>query len=109
MYLPMFLESIRRIQKGEKTTTLRSLKYNYVVGEELTLEGTDICIRITERQQVTIPDDLTPEIARGEGYESVQAMVDALKARYRGNYLTRQWLYTFVVVTTKAPVTKSSA
>jgi hypothetical protein len=105
----MFSESIRRIQKGQKTTTLRSLKYTYAVGETLTLEGSDVCIRITERRQITIPDDLTAEIARGEGYESVPAMVEVLKARYRGNYMTPQWLYTFVLVNSKKSPTKSAS
>ncbi len=101
MYLPMFAESIKRIQRGEKTTTLRSLKYNYAIGEKLTLEGSDVLIEITDRRQITIPDDLTPEIARGEGYKDVQEMVDALKARYRGNYLATQWLYTFSLIKAK--------
>ena len=108
MYLPMFAESIRRIQRGEKTTTLRSLKYTYAIGEKLTLEGTDILIEITDRRQITIPDDLTPKIARGEGYESVQEMVEALKARYRGNYSMSQWLYTFTLIKSKASVTKTA-
>jgi hypothetical protein len=98
MYLPMFSESIQRIRNGEKTTTLRSLKCNYAIGESLTLEGTMMRIQITDRQRITLPDDLTPQIAKGEGYANVQEMMDALLTRYRGKLVPQWWLYTFVLV-----------
>ncbi|MBI1743870.1 hypothetical protein HYR54_12510 [Candidatus Acetothermia bacterium] len=107
MYLPMFLESIRRIQEGIKTTTLRPLKNNYTVGAILTLEGTNIRIQITDRQQITVPDGLTPTIAHGEGYGSVQEMVDFLRKRRWGRPIPNKpmihWLYTFALVAAAPP------
>ena len=104
MYLPMFMESIRRIQEGIKTTTLRPLKNDYKVGAILTLEGTNIRVQITDRQQITVPDDLTPTIANSEGFGSVQEMVDSIRKRRWGrpipNKPTIRWLYTFALVAT---------
>ncbi|MBI1742744.1 hypothetical protein HYR54_06710 [Candidatus Acetothermia bacterium] len=108
MYLPMFVESIRRIQQGKKTTTLRPLKCNYKIGEHLTLEGTYLRVQITDRRQITVPGDLTPKIARGEGYKNVQEMIDAMYARYRGNLPPQWWLYTFALAAPKTPRSKSS-
>ncbi len=108
MYLPMFSESIERIQKGEKTTTLRSLKCDYEIGENLTLEGTALRIQITDRQRITLPDDLTPQIAQGEGYTSVQEMMDTMLARYRGKLVPQWWLYTFALVLPTTPIAELS-
>jgi hypothetical protein len=103
----MFLENIRRIQQGIKTTTLRPLKNDYKVGAILTLEGTDIRIQITDRQQITVPDGLTSTIAHGEGYGSVQEMIDSLHKRRWGRPIPRRpslhWLYTFALVATTPP------
>ena len=107
MYLPMFMESIRRIQQGIKTTTLRPLKHDYRVGAILTLEGTNIRVQITDRQQITVPDGLTPIIAHSEGYGSVQEMVDSLRKQRWGrpipNKPTIHWLYTFALVAAAPP------
>jgi hypothetical protein len=93
----MFVENIRRILEGTKTTTLRPLKCKYEIGSILVIEGTKVRVKITDRRQILIPDELSPEIARGEGYKSVQEMVDLLKLDRLARSMPR-WLYTFALV-----------
>lgn len=97
----MFTENSQRIAQGIKTTTLRPIKYKYEIGDILTLEGTTVRVAITSRHQITIPEDLTLALAQGEGYSTIQAMIIALRLDRLDKSLPR-WLYSFVLVPTKA-------
>lgn len=75
--LPMREKHIELIKKGKKWLTLRSLKYdNYPY----------------KKKKILVPDDLTNEIVRGEGYQSREQLIKILKSM-RHKFPKEMWVY----------------
>ncbi len=74
--MPMHPKNLKLIRTGRKRTTLRSLKYDYPFVRTL----------------VKVPDELTPEIADGEGYDSVEGLLEELN-RLGHKLPKKMWVY----------------
>lgn len=75
--IPMKDKHIELIEQGKKRTTLRDLRYgNYLF----------------EHRIITVPDDLTPQIAEWEGYPTTQELVEELE-RLGHRLPKRMYLY----------------
>lgn len=76
--LPMKEKHIKLIKEGKKRLTLRSLKYD---------------IYPYKKKKVLVPDDLTDEIIKGEGYQSREELMKALRSMRHRKFPKEMWLY----------------
>lgn len=75
--IPMKDKHIELIKQGKKWYTLRSLKYDdypYI------------------KKKILVPDDLSDDIVQGEGYQSQEQLLKALKSM-RHRFPKEMWLY----------------
>jgi hypothetical protein len=61
------------IEEGTKTTTIRTFKHQY--NGICKVAGTDIRIRILGKRLINIPDDITEEVLRTEGFGTKEDML----------------------------------
>ena len=75
--IPMKDKHIELIKEGKKWYTLRSLKY----------AGFPY-----KKRKIYVPDELNDEIVEGEGYQSQEKLLKALKSM-RHRFPKEMWLY----------------
>ncbi len=75
--IPMKDKHIELIKEGKKWYTLRSLKYK------------DFPYK---KEKILVPDALTDEIVQGEGYQSKEQLLRALRGM-RHRFPKEMWLY----------------
>lgn len=76
--LPMSEKHVKMIEEDKKWLTLRNLKYDYYPYKK-----TKICV----------PDDLTDEIVRGEGYQSKEELLKKMRSMRHRKFPKEMWLY----------------
>lgn len=75
--IPFSEYHVKLIHEGEKWYTLRSLRYHSFP---------------FEKRKITVPDDLTDEIVKGEGYESKEELIAVLRGM-KHKLPKEMWLY----------------
>lgn len=76
--IPMREKHIRLIKEGKKWLTLRNPQYD------------DYPYR---KKKVVVPDGLTEDIIRGEGYQSKEDLMRALRSMRHRKFPKEMWLY----------------
>jgi len=76
--LPMKDKHVKLIKEGKKWLTLRNIEYDQYP---------------YKKKKILVPDDLTDEMIHGEGYQTREDLMKALKSmRYR-KFPKEMWLY----------------
>ena len=69
---------IRLIKEGKKWLTLRNIQYdNYPY----------------RKKKIIVPDELTDEIIKGEGYQTKEDLMKALRSMRHRKFPKKMWLY----------------
>ena len=76
--LPMTEKHIKMIKDGKKWLTLRNLKYDYYPHR---------------KKKICVPDEPTDEIIKGEGYNTEEELLRALRSRRHRKFPKEMWLY----------------
>jgi|GEM_PF-2656111 len=76
--LPMKEKHVRLIQEGKKWLTLRNLRYDKYP---------------YRKKKILVPDELTEEVIRGEGYRTKEELMKALKSVRHRKFPKEMWLY----------------
>jgi len=76
--IPMKEKHVRLIKDGRKWLTLRNIQYD------------DYPYR---KRKIIVPDDLTEEIVIGEGYQSKEDLMKALRSMRHRKFPKEMWLY----------------
>ena len=76
--IPMKEKHVKLIKEGKKWLTLRNIQYD------------DYSYR---KSKIIVPDDLTDEIVRGEGYQSKEDLMKALRSMRHRKFPKEMWLY----------------
>ena len=76
--LPMREKHVELIKEGKKLFTLRNIQYD------------DYPYR---KGKIIVSDDLTEEIVSGEGYQSKEDLMKALRSMRHRKFLKEMWLY----------------
>jgi hypothetical protein len=76
--IPMKEKQVRLIKDGKKWLTLRNIQYD------------DYPYR---KRKIIVPDDLTEEIVIGEGYQSKEDLMKALRSMRHRKFPKEMWLY----------------
>ena len=76
--IPMKERHVKLINEGKKWLTLRNIQYD------------DYPYR---KKKIIVPDDLTDDIVRGEGYKTSEELLRALRAMRHRKFPKEMWLY----------------
>ena len=76
--IPMKEKHVKLIKEGKKWLTLRNIQY-----DDYTYW----------KSKIIVPDDLTDEIVRGEGYQSKEDLMKALRSMRHRKFPKEMWLY----------------
>jgi hypothetical protein len=76
--IPMKDKHIHLIKEGKKWLTLRNLQY----------DGYPY-----KKKKIVVPDELTDEIVKGEGYQTKEDLMKALRSIRHRKFPKEMWLY----------------
>lgn len=76
--LLMSQKHVMMIKEGKKWLTLRNLKYDYYP---------------YKKKKIIVPDGLTKEIIKGEGYKTKEEVMRALRSKRHRKFPKDMWLY----------------
>ena len=95
MGIPFKEKFWRLIKEGKKTTTIRTLKYDY--NGICLVKGTDIKIEILSKRLISIPDDIDDEVVKSEGFKDKNEL---LRFFHRYKLPQTMKIYNFKVINT---------
>ena len=76
--LPMSEKHIKMIKEGKKWLTLRNLKYDY---------------HPYKKTKIIVPEGLREEIIKGEGYQTEEEVMRALRSKRHRKFPKEMWVY----------------
>ena len=76
--IPMRDKHVKLIEQGKKWLTLRNLQYDKYP---------------YKKKKVLVPDELTQEIIKGEGYQTKEELMRALRSVRHRRFPKEMWLY----------------
>jgi len=78
LIIPMKDKHIRLIKEGKKWLTLRNIQYDSYP---------------YRKKKIIVPDELTGEIVKGEGYQTQEDLMKALRSMRHRKFPKEMWLY----------------